>query len=213
MSTYDPDDWLVSATRVLHEYVETTLGTMLPNDEVTVEMSFPNTRDWPKELPLDKPLIHFEQDDLGDPILGFGVPGVEVIDDVTDPDNPTSSFHEAAEHIINYDVGVWTSAQSGGTTKRMIVVQALKNMLATAGGKLALNEATGGLQVVSFNGGRNELDRVNDVPVWRALDMTLVVRCFSRHIPEVPDVVPTSVIQEPHLTIQDGSTVDPLVTP
>jgi hypothetical protein len=207
---YDPDNWLVSMTRALASYVEITLNDL----DVRVEMSFPDVRLWEKTSPLDKVLIHFEQDDLNDPPMGFGVPGLDVFDDVTDPLNPTYIKQEAAWHDVNYDVGVWVSVEQGGPTKRMQTVQALKNMFATAVGRLAFNEAVGGLTVVSFNGGRNNLDRINDVPVWRVMEMSLVLRAISRHIPVTTQVAPLDFVQDEDLTIANpGGTQVPIETP
>lgn len=189
---YDPTNWLVSATRVLGAFVTRTLN----DPDVTVEMSFPDTHSWTKEMPLDKVIVHFEQDDIADPVLGFGIPGVLV-----DNGDGTVQVDEAAQHVINYDVGVWASAECGGGTKRMEVVQAIKDIFIPARARMALNEATGGLSIVSFDGGRNELDRINDVPVWRALNMTLLVKVFSRHVQAEPDVVPLDFKQNEQLTI------------
>lgn len=207
-NTYDPENWLVSLTRSLEEYVRTTLN----DPDTDVEMDFPNTREWPKTNPLEKALIHFEQDTTSNPTYGFGVPGDDVYDN---PNAPTTILHrEAALHLVNFDVGVWVSAQSGGVTKRMALVQALIDMFQTATGKTALYQATDGITVVSFEGGRNELDRINDVPVWRALDMTLVVRVVSRHVPAQPDLVTATIDQNQELTIRvDDGTDKPVVTP
>ena len=209
---YDLDNWLISATRMIGTYTYDTLNVMDAFiDNLSVEMSFPNTRDWVKKTPLDKLLIHFEQDDISDPILGFGVPDELVIDDF-DPVEPIAKLHEAARHQINFDVGVWASAEMGGSTKRMEAVQALKGMFATAGGRIAFNLATN-LSVMSFDGGRNELDRINDVPVWRTVDMTLVIDVFSRHIPAVSEWVPTETILDDDLTIvTDGGIILPVET-
>lgn len=204
---YSPDDWLVSTTRVLGSYIAATIN----DPDTEVEMSFPDTSRWVKTTPLSKALIHLEQDHIADPVIGFGIPGVEV---PTAPPDGTYKFHEAAEHLINYDVGVWVSAEMGGATKRMQLVQALKNIFTTATGKQAFNVATGGLWAVSFDGGRNELDRVNDIPVWRALDMTLIVRVFSRHIPLGTTGLTDKIYQAPSLTIVNADgTVSPVVTP
>ena len=206
---YNPDNWFVSANRAIKDYISDKLN----DPDVEVEMSFPDTRELEKTMPLDKVLVHLEVDDMDDPVLGFGVPGVLVIDD-TDPDNPTSKLHEAAAHVMNFDVGVWVSAEMGGVTKRMQVVQALKNMFATATGRIAFNTTTEGLNIVSFDGGRNVLDRINGVPVWRTLDMTLIVRCMSRHIPATSEKVPLSALQNPDLTIaNEGGGTSPVETP
>jgi hypothetical protein len=209
VTIFDPDNWLVSATRSIGFYVANTLNDV----DVAVEMSYPDTSAWTKELPLDKVIVHFEQDDVMSPVLGFGIPGVEILDEF-DVDNPTVELHEAAQHMIDFNVGVWVSAELGGVTKRMEVVQVLKNIFSTPGGRTRFNNGTEGVQVVSFDGGRNELDRINDLPIWRTLDMTLIVRVFSRYIPPTPDIVATNFDQGQNLTItnEDGE-LDPVVTP
>lgn len=189
---YDPEDWLVSASRAIVTYIQIAVG-----DDVNVENSYPDTRTWIKETPLAKTLIHVEQDDETDPVLGFGIPGVRIYDD----DAGTSLLQEAAMHIVPYDIGVWASAESGGVTTRMQSVQMLKNLFTPATGRRAFNEATGGIQVVSFDGGRNELDRINDLPVWRAMGMTLIVRVFSRHVPATADTMVLDVEQDQRLAI------------
>lgn len=189
MSTiYDIDNWLVSSTRVLRGYIADALGEL-----VTVELNFPDTMEL---LPLPKTLVHMEVDDMGHPVVGFGIPTAEVFNDVTG----TVLSQDLAVHEVNYDIGVWASRESGGATHRMEVVQALSALFAPAAAKQAFREATG-MSVVSFNGGRNELDRLNGTPVWRALDMTLVVRVVSRHVPEVAEIMATSITQDQELTI------------
>lgn len=207
--TYNPENWLLTAHRSLKDYVTTTLN----DPDTDVEMSFPDPRSWTKQTPLAKALVHFEQDNMENPILGFGSPGDDILDD-SDPLNPVSTHREAARHDLNFDVGVWVSAESGGATKRMELVQVLANMFTTTLGKNALNVATEGLNVVSFHGCRFEIDRINDIPVWRALDMTLIVRCFSRHVSEVPVVVALDAYQDQDLTIRTEDGADsPIETP
>lgn len=202
---YDPDNWLVSTHRSIQTWVADQLAAIpaLATD-VEVEMSFPDTSQWRVGMPLDKILIHFEQDDEADPVLGFGQPGVEVLD-TTDPNNPTWQLQEAARHDLNFDVGVWVSAEMGGATKRMEAVQALKNLFTSVQGRQRFNSDTEGLNVVSFEGGNNTIDRINDIPVWRTFGMTLIVRVFSRHLPSDPPlVVPTDVTQGQSLSIIGG---------
>lgn len=202
---YDPDNWLLSATRSLGSYVSSKVNgpTLAPTD---IEMSFPNTRDWSKSVPLAHSIIHFEQDDVESAPWGFGTPGTLTFTE--SPDAGVTPAHErldeAQRHLVNFDVGVWTSAESGGVTERMRLVQTLINIFTVAGAKQELFDTTGGLWVVSFSGGRNELDRINDLPVYRALDMTLILRVFSRHT-GVEEVVPDSFDQSQSLTIADNS--------
>lgn len=194
---YDAVEWLTSATRALEDYVRNALA----DDDVQIEMSYPNTDTITKETPLDKVLIHFEQDNVDNPVLGFGTPGKEIVD----VDAGSWTLYEAAWHYINFDVGVWVSAEMGGATKRMQMYQRLVTMFGTALGRIDLNETTGGVKVVSFNGGRFALDRVNDLPIWRAMEMTLICQVFSKHVPPQTEVLPIDgVDQAQELTI-DGN--------
>lgn len=193
---FDPVEWLTSATRALEDYVRNALG----DDDVQVEMSFPNTDTITKETPLAKVLIHFEQDNIENPVLGFGVPGKEVVD----VDEGSWALYEAAWHEINFDVGVWVSAEMGGATKRMQVYQQLVTMFGTALGRIDLNETTGGVKVVNFHGGRFALDRVNDLPIWRAMEMTLICQVFSKHIPPQIEVLPIDGADQTQIITIDG---------
>jgi hypothetical protein len=199
---YDPENWLVSTVRSLKEYVESQVDPAL----VSIEMSAPPTETWRKETPLDKTLIHFEIDDKENPLIGFGTPGVEVF--IPSPDintlPNTVEFAEAARHRVHFDVGVWASVESGGATARLVYHQLLDNIFVPAGAKLQLKDDTGGLWIVSFTGGRHATDRINDLPIWRAFDMTLIVEVFSRHLND-PLVVADVVDQDQELTISDDT--------
>lgn len=203
---FDPNQWLLTLTRAIGSFVEDRLD----DPDTNVEMSFPDTSSWTKTTPLQRSLIHFENDDIRNPILGFGTPAVRTYNDV----DGTVQDEEVAMHLVNFDVGVWTSAQSGGTTKRMVLVDALINLFSTVTGKQDFNEATNGLWPVSFNGGGFQLDRINDVPIWRAMGMTLIVRAFSRHVPETPDTQIVDFDQSENLTIDNPDGTDsPVITP
>ena len=200
---YDPDSPIVSTVRSLKAHVEALVAADTQLAGVTeVEMSFPDTTVWTKDQPLGKTIIHFDIDDQENPVIGFGrvgkstfVPG--------DPEGTVGHelFQEATRHMINFDVGIWASAQSGGHTKRLEVREMLTKAFASAGGRKAFNEATGGLQVARFEGGEDVIDRINDLPLWRTAAMTLVLDVFGRITPEIPDTVPLSIGQDPHLTI------------
>lgn len=203
---YDPDNWLVSTMRVIPAYVLDSLSAIDEiGSDLAVEMSFPDTSRWTKTTPLNDILVHFELDDDQPIKIGFGIPGVGVLDD---EDNPsTVLFSEASKYRLNFDVGIWVSAEMGGATKRMQVRQALKNLLHPAGARQAFNAATEGLNIVSFEGGSDALDRINDVPIWRTMTMTLIVEVFGRYTPTFPDYVPVVVTQVQELTIisENGS--------
>lgn len=202
---YNPDLWLESLSRALQDYVANAFNSTL----YQVEMSFPDTVNMAKETPLRKVLIHLEQDDEEDPTMGFGEPGKEVYTKTSidpAPETGTVLLHEAAMHLVNYDVGVWSSAETGGETTRMRAQRVLKTLFVGNSAKLRAKATMGGVEIVSFNGGRHLLDRINDVPVWRAMDMTLVVRVFSRRIPE-PVEAEDAVLafdQDQNLTIDPG---------
>lgn len=195
---YDPDNYLTSSTRQLGAWTADQFNDMPELAGVfTLEMSFPDTTRLTRETPLPLLLVHFELDDDPDLVLGFGQPGEEVYDE----DAGTSLLSEATLHRLNFDVGLWASAEAGGATKRMEARQALKRLFGSVTGRTAFNEATEGLQVVSFEGGHDILDRVNDLPIWRTVGATLVIEVFGRITPEAGVQVPLSVEQEQHLTI------------
>lgn len=195
---YDPDDFLLSSLRSLGSYISETLN----DPDVRVEQSFPDTSTWTKETPLAQSIIHLDKDDVSPQVLGFGIPGKDVF---TDEDNDTVEDHverqEAFLVEITYDVGIWVSTEMGGVTTRAELHQALISMFGSPGGRIALNEATGGINVVSFHGGRDQLDRVNDLPVWRVLDLNLIIRVIGRNRSE-----PVQLIQ---VVSSDGSLVIP----
>lgn len=177
---YDPNEWLVSLTRALEDYVKAAFDA----DYFDVQMSFPDTTKFSKKTPFAKTLIHIERDEHDSPLMGFGNPGKEVYDQAAG----TWKVQEATQHLVNYDVGIWASAESGGETNRMQAVQVLTNLFNGNGADRRLAAATNGIHVISFTGGSDVLDRVNDLPIWRAVGMTLIVRVFSRREPPASEI-------------------------
>lgn len=210
--SYDPNDYLLSTQRSLKAYVEDQLATLTSTQgAVEVINSFPVTDDWSLKSPLEKAIVHFEVDDDPDMVLGLGVP--QVIETIGVGET-TATVSEPALHELNFDVGIWTSAQSGGTTKRSQIRQALFGIFGPGGGRVAFNEATDGVVVVSYGGGADVTDRVNDLPIFRTTQITLVLSVFSRHVAPV-NIVPlvTGFDQQQRLSIEgpDGS-LEHLVT-
>lgn len=200
---YDPLDYLTSTTRALEAYVTDLLHANAQiGDVVDVEMSFPDTRSWDKKTPLQRALVHFELDDDPEVRLGLGVPYTQ-----DDNDDDTTVVSEPALHVLNFDVGVWTSPQAGGTTKRAQLRQALYAIFGPAGARQALTEATDGLVVSSYGGGQDVLDRVNDLPVYRTAGITLIVKVFSKHVSPEPVGLIVEADQLEKLSIEgiDGS--------
>lgn len=193
---HEHDLWLLSTVRQIKAYVvDNLVADPAFGEDVEVEMSFPDTANWTKKTPLDKILVHFEIDDESEPILGFGIPTT-----IVDNGDGTQTESEAVQHLINFDVGIWVSAEMGGHTKRLEARQALKNLFATATARQNFRDALG-IQIVSFEGGSDVLDRINDVPVWRTTQMTLIVRVFSKHTPDEAVVQFDDFDQEQELTI------------
>jgi len=206
MSTYDPDLWLETLTRALSAFCEASLA----DPDATVEFSFPDTSRWTKETPLPRALVHFEIDDIQNPTLGFGTPGDMTVDDTSDP--ATVTYREAMQHLVNIDVGVMVSAQAGGATKRMELTRKLIDMFGSATGKQAFNDATGGLWPVSIDRGQFIVDHVNDIPLWRTVGMTLVIRAFSRYT-GAPIVQIQDFDAGGELVIEDNDSLTIVTTP
>lgn len=193
---HSADQWLLSTTRKLGAWTQDKLKAIEElGADVSVEMSFPDTSRWTKETPLSSILVHFERDDMTNNTIGFGQPSIDV-----DNEDGTTTVSRVAMHTLNFDVGVWVSAEMGGATKRMVAVQALANLF-SPGLRQDLNDDMG-VQVVSFEGGNDMLDRINDVPVWRTATMTLIVRVFSTHTPDGVVVQIGDFDQEQKLTLE-----------
>ena len=178
-NTYDPEQWLVSTTRALKEFVDNAF-----NAAYEVIMEFPSTDTVMKYVPLEKTLIHFEIDDVHGRPLGFGANIGTTNYDETNPGSETVRPQEARLHTINFDVGVWSSDRSGGTTARLRAQQTLSDLFIGKRAQDALDAAVkdgdGRIEILRYEGGRSLTDRINDVDVYRMTGATLEVRVFSR---------------------------------
>lgn len=204
---FNPENWLVSTTRALEDYTLTKLGEILgrpAEDLYEVIMQFPGTiLDLRmKKMPLEKTVIHFELDDTQEGVLGFG----ENIQQ-NNYDSALGNYpQEAGIRLLDFDVGIWASDRSGGTTSRMETRQLLSQLFSGAQAIQNLRAATdggdGGIEIQGFSGGRGATDTINDVIVYRQLDSTLSVRVFSRTPkPTVPVPTIEAISQSPTLTI------------
>jgi len=195
---YDPADWLVSLTRAVEDYAKLAFDPALYD----VRMSYPNPDELAELMPLKKVLVHFERDNVDSPLWCFGVQGV---DEWSDESHLTGTFRvlEAQRRLVNFDVGVWATADAGGETYRMRAVQILHDIFGRNGAKLDFNFATGGITIRNFGGGRDATDRINELPVRRTMDMTLELECFSKSTP-TPDVVPESFDVSGTYTMEGG---------
>lgn len=199
--TYQAEDWLLTTYRTLKSYVIDTINA--PN-VYDVVMEFPGANIDAKTLPLRKTIIHFEIDDIDEQPLGMGDrPAVDNYDAVTSEITP----QWAHIHVVNFDVGIWASDAEGGTTSRMRARQWLTRLFSIPEGAERLRDYSDGgdgvIEVLSLSGGRNVIDRVNDMRLYRMVDCTLVCRVFSRTPIEDAVTVPAidEIDQAPNLTI------------
>ena len=182
---YNPDLWAESMWRALKSYV-----TGLVDPKIyEVVFGYPSARDLDRLLPLDRTLIHFEIDDI--PVergLGLGDNYVEAILDETTPAPPgkTVEYWEAREHHVDFDVGVWASAESGGVTSRLKARTLLTRCFSGTTAYRNCLATTDGIHIKAFSGGRNLVDSFGDIPLWRTVDISLMVQVFSRF--KVPPV-------------------------
>jgi hypothetical protein len=209
---YNPYKWLPSLQRSLQEYVMTGAKNSIVNgddepvgDQVyQVEFDFPSPDHLARLMPLPKTLIHFVIDDIENPTLGFGD---GVVNSILDAEGQTVIEEQTAAHVVNFDVGVWASDNSGGSTARLEAYQLLTDLFAGPRALGACREQTGGVEIRSFDGGRFVLDSINDVGVFRIVDTTLVVRVYSLNAPD-PAVVVGEIVQDPELTVGDEILID-----
>jgi hypothetical protein len=205
--TYDPEIWLESAVREIKNYTTAGITALVPNGTSVydVVMEFPGPALDDSKNPLQKTLIHFEIDDMRDGPVGLGE---NIFADNYDPDTGSVKPQYAGTHLINFDVGVWASAKSGGVTARLRAKQLLFDLFGSPKGMMEFHAYTDGgdgrVEVISFQGGRNIADKINDVPVYRTIDGQLVVRVYSRTaLSDTAEPAIEEIIQAPELEIID----------
>lgn len=209
MSTYNPDNWLISMQRALAAYVKSEIDKLINvgGDDKGLEIydvvfDSAEADDIPRYVQEKKTVIYFTLDDIDHRLLGMGDNLVNATENISgDPD--TVTWEEGQAHLLNYDVGVMATDVSGGATARLQVMQALQQILNTTVGKKKLWEDTEGVQVIRFQGGRFIRDRISDVRVYRVIDAELVVQVFSRVFLDPAVIVDTEPVQEPDVEI-DG---------
>lgn len=187
--TYNPEAWLESTVRELKDYVSQGVNSaVLDNNSnpsgleiYDVVMEFPGPALDNGDIPLKKTVIHFEIDDVMSQHVGMGD---NIFADNYDVATQSVNPQIARRHQVNFDVGVWASALSGGLTARLRARQILDDLLGAANGQIAFRDfATGDdgyVEILNYTGGRFILDTINDVPVYRMIDGQLEVRVFSR---------------------------------
>jgi len=196
ITLFNPEQWLETMVRGIKDYTLDGLHKSIVDDgnnyvgeEVyEVVMEFPSTDMIARKVPFVKTLIHFEIDDVEDRIMGFGE---NVFRENYDPLLFQISPQEGREHRVNFDVGIWSSDRSGGTTSRLRAYQVISNLFLGGLAVEKLRTATtaydpvdskpdSAIDILDFSGGRFITDTVNDVTIYRMIDCMLTTRCYSR---------------------------------
>jgi hypothetical protein len=209
--TYDPDNWLTSAQQALEDYITNKFNNAvvapgdIPGglDVWKVVMDFPESDDLPDLLADGKTIVHFALDDIDNRRLGMGS---NVVDFTEVPGVGGAAGHVdevvAGLHYLNFDVGIWAYDRSGGASLRIETYQYLEEFLGVSAQEKVM-EATDGIEIQSFNGGRWVTDRVGGVRVFRTVDAELVLRVYSRKSPLPPAPLAEEIVQVPGLTIDE----------
>lgn len=210
-NTYNPEIHMESLSRCLKEYAEDGFNNAIKDEGGTpsglelhdIVMEFPGTEISGMKVPLAKTLIHFAIDDVEDRLVGLG-------DNVFawnhDPILDTVNPQEARMHMVNFDVGIWSSDRSGGVTSRLRAQQILTNLFLGSIAQGRIREATHGgngcLEILRYSGGNFATERINDVDVYRMMGAELIIRVYSRtQISDTPLPAIDSIVQAPGLTI------------
>lgn len=187
---YDPYKWLPTLFRSMKEYIESGIDAAFKAGSTPVGLQayeiifdFPTARLEPRLLPFTnedgKPitLIHLEIDNIDNQPLGFGTAEFA---ETLNPGSPGEIVPEEAHgHEVRFDVGVWATDSSGGSTSRLDAYGALDSILSGPEAVTGCREATGGVLIRSFGGGRFLTEAVNDIRLYRVADMELVTHVFS----------------------------------
>jgi hypothetical protein len=217
MTMYDPERWLESCIRCLKEYAEDRFNKSLTDEDgnyvgleaYEIVMEFPGPDLDHRVMPFQRTIIHFEIDDIISQLVGLGDNVMRTDEIGVVPDNFLIP-REAAMHRLNWDVGIWSTDASGGTTSRARAKQTLVQAFGMAGSINALRDFSDGgdgcLEIVGFSGGRFMGDRINDMGVYRMVECTLEIRVFSRSRAEDMEPMPAilSVLIDGDLFIIDG---------
>jgi hypothetical protein len=211
VSYYNPEEFLESTTRAIEEYASDSFNNIVRDvqgnpaglEVYEIMMEFPGPALDERTMPFTKTLIHFEIDGIDSQLLGMGD---NVFADNYNEEDQTVNPQDALLHVINFDVGVWASARSGGTTSRLRAWQTLRDIFGSPIAQDTFRTITDGgdgcVEILQYQGGRFVRDTVNDVPVYRTVDGQLEVRVFSRTpISDAPVPAIEEIVQAPALTI------------
>lgn len=187
---YDPEIYLESTLRELETYVKRGFDKIALDADLEpigrfayqIVMEFPG--DVISEIhtmPLPRTIIHFELDDSENKPVGFGD---NIFAENYDALSGLITPQEASHHQLNFDVGIWSSDVSGGTTARLRAQQILNGLFVGFLAQQALTESSnggdGGLEILRYFGGQFLTERVNEINTYRMVGAELELRVYSR---------------------------------
>jgi hypothetical protein len=166
-------------------------------------MEFPGADIDAKTVPLKKTLIHFAIDAIESREVGMGD---NVFNSNYNATTHTVTPQSAMVNVVNFDIGIWASDESGGTTQRMRARQLLQNLFgigAVAKFRTRTDGGNGGVEILRFSGGRFITEPVNDIRLYRMVDGQMDVRVYSRTPLSFAETGPAieEIVQAPNLTI------------
>lgn len=207
---FQPESWLVSGFNSLTDYINAEINASVQNDlgaDVGLQlyelvMDFPTSDSLPKPAEFTKTIIHLAIDDIDNRRLGFG-PGFvnATFVDAAGVVPGTVTEEEGNSHEINFDVGVWASDKSGGTSSRLRAYEMLYNAFGTDQARQRCTDFTDGVEIRSFNNGRFIIEKPNDVRLFRMIGAELVVRVYSRTVAAPDVIVDGEPVQQPDVEI------------
>lgn len=216
-TTYNPTNWLPTLFRAIHDFVLDEINKWIEVDDVPsglqayeIVFDFPPAVDAADKIPFrneqGKPvtLIHFAVDDIDNMPLGIGE---SIISETVDEDEFTVVQQEAERHTINFDVGIWATDASGGSTSRLVAYQMLSRLFGTPSAREHFQTVTGGIDIISFRGGRFIQETINDIRIFRTIDSELIVRAYS-HNDVLQQTLVGEVEQNSGLIIGDEIIID-----
>lgn len=210
-SQLNPDLWLTSTIDSLTDYIHAGVNGFIRDDTNTdvglqvyeISFDFPEADGLPSSPELNKTIIHLIVDNIDNKRIGFGPSYTDYVESPGPGGSVVTTPAEAREHEINFDVGIWASDKSGGTTSRLRAYEMLDKLFGSDIARRKCRDFTGGVEIISYQSGRFITDTIGDIRVFRVAGAELIVRVYSRDadIPVIladqePQVVPDVIIYD-----------------
>ena len=208
---FSPDAWLTSLFNALTDFIASEIDASVQDNTPSnaglevyeISMDFPASKDLPRSAEFNKTIIHFVIDDIDNRRLGLGHQIVNATETpAAIPGNAdTIQEQEARSHTVNFDVGVWASDLSGGSSSRLRAYEMLDKIL---NGDIAREKcfaSTGGVEIIRYNAGRFVTETTNEIRVFRIVGAELEVRVVSREMAAPGSIVDSEPDQQPDVDI------------